>query len=68
MPAPASRRLVLHLALVDCRPEISLEMPVTLNDWKREIGDTARLIDEVSHELSDHALTSSVEMEVMGTR
>ncbi|MGM0783326.1 MAG: hypothetical protein ACQEUM_04360 [Pseudomonadota bacterium] len=33
--------------------------------WKGEIDATAWLITEIGHELSDRALTSSLEMEVL---
>lgn len=54
------------LDLAEGRPELYPETPVTLSGWKGEIDATAWLITEVGHDLSDRALTSSVEMEVMG--
>lgn len=54
------------LDLAEGRPELYPETPVTLSGWKGEIDATAWLITEVSHDLSDRALTSSVEMEVRG--
>lgn len=38
--------------------------PVTLAGWKREIDATAWLITEIIYDLSDSALTSSLEMEM----
>ena len=55
------------LDLAEGRPELYPETPVALSGWKREIDATAWLITEVSHDLSDRALTSSVEMEVQGS-
>ncbi|MBB3141228.1 hypothetical protein [Halomonas organivorans] len=50
--------------LAEGRADLDPEIPVTLTSWKPEIETTPWLITEVSHDLSDRALTSSVEMEV----
>ncbi|SDK67462.1 contractile injection system protein, VgrG/Pvc8 family [Billgrantia gudaonensis] len=52
------------LDLAEGRPELNPETPVTLAGWKREIDATAWLITEIGHELSDSALTSSLQMEL----
>ena len=54
------------LDLAEGRPDLYPETPVRLIGWKREVEETAWLITEVRHDLSDRALTSSVEMEVSG--
>lgn len=53
-----------RLDLAEGRPDLYPETPVTLAGWKPEIDATAWLITEISHDLSDSALTSSLEMEV----
>ncbi len=57
---------VFSLDLAEGRPELYPETPVTLNGYKTEIDAIDWLITEVSHDLSDQALTSSVKMEIHG--
>ncbi|MYL22527.1 phage late control D family protein [Halomonas alkaliantarctica] len=52
------------LALADGEPRLMPETPVRLRGWKAEIDTTPWLITEITHELSDTAYTSSVQMEI----
>ena len=65
MAAPAARRRLVHPR---GRPELYPATAVIADGWKREIDSTDWLITEINHDLSDRALTSSVEMEVWGTQ
>ncbi|MCT8467003.1 phage late control D family protein [Chromohalobacter canadensis] len=57
----------LTLDLASGRPELYPETPIIADGWKREIDATPWLITEISHDLSDSALTSSVDLEVRGS-
>ncbi|MGM0912760.1 MAG: contractile injection system protein, VgrG/Pvc8 family [Pseudomonadota bacterium] len=54
------------LTMAEGRPDLYPETPVTLEGWKREIDAVAWLITEITHELSESALTSALQMEVRG--
>lgn len=54
------------LDLAEGRPDLYPETPVTLSGFKPEIDAIDWLITEISHDLSDRAFTSSVEMEFRG--
>ncbi|MBY5969904.1 phage late control D family protein [Halomonas denitrificans] len=52
------------LDLAEGRPDLYPETPVRLIGWKREIEETAWLITEVRHDISDNAYTVALELEI----
>ncbi|RCV89710.1 phage late control D family protein [Billgrantia montanilacus] len=54
------------LTLAEGNASLMPETPATLRGWKAEIDATRWLVTEVTHELTDTAYTSSVQMEVRG--
>ncbi|MCL7930450.1 phage late control D family protein [Halomonas llamarensis] len=59
-------RAECSLTLAEGRPDLYPETPTTLSGFKAVIDATPWVIVEVSHELSDSAYTSGVQMEILG--
>ena len=50
--------------LVEGRPDVYPETPVTANGWKADIDENPWIVTQVSHIISDSAYTTGIEMEV----
>ncbi|SDJ88461.1 phage late control D family protein [Billgrantia gudaonensis] len=54
------------LTLAEGNPRLMPETPVQMRGWKEAIDSKPWLVTEVTHELTDAALTSSVQLEIRG--
>lgn len=54
------------LELAEGDPRLMPETPLRLRGWKAEIDATPWIITEVTHELTEDAYTSGVQMEILG--
>lgn len=53
-----------HITLARGRPDLFPELPAIVRGWKSEIDNTGWIITKVTHNLSDHGYTSTLELEI----
>lgn len=53
-----------RITLARGRPDLFPELPAIVRGWKSEIDNTGWIITKVTHNLSDHGYTSTLELEI----